>query len=234
MALYFVDDAFSFKFEVENLNCSDKQVSFSDTLPSDLTWVGDSLATAMTISNTNSYSATQSITTDMKVPPGKSFISLDAVGSAAATYNNQASFTVNGNNYLSDDPNQAGDQDQRPVTVSATPLPYADVTLTKSASQTSVDQKKSLTYTITFTNNEATPVKVNFSDAIWPESTYVTNTLTNPNGGTVPSDYSADNTLDIMDMTLTVGNSTLSIQVNSNSTPITETLYNEVKIRPAR
>ncbi len=225
-----VDEPFTFAFEVENLSCQDQTTTFADTLPAGLTYLGESLITPLS-GTENSYTGTQSLViTNLIVPPGKSTLNIDAQGSTAGTYNNQASITVGGNSYLSDDPNQAGSTDSTPVTLVASPFPTADIVVNKSASVATIDQNQIFTYSVQLTNNEATPVTVHFHDVLDGQMTYVAGSLVNPNGGTVQA-YAGEAVLDVYTMTLPVGLSTLHMQVNTNSTPYTN-VVNIAEVTP--
>jgi uncharacterized repeat protein (TIGR01451 family) len=225
-----VNEPFTFAFELENLSCQNKTTTFADTLPAGLTYIGESLITPLS-GTENVYSGTQSLAlTNLIVPPGKSTLNIDARGSAAGTYNNQASITVGGNSYLSDDPNQVGSANTTPVTLIASPFPVANLAVSKSASVATIGQNKTFTYTVQLTNNQATPVTVHFHDVLDGQMTYVAGSLVNPNGGTVQA-YAGESVLDVYTMTLPVGLSTLHIQVNTNSTPFTNTV-NVAEVTP--
>ncbi|MBO0614634.1 hypothetical protein [Thiothrix fructosivorans] len=229
---HFAGDDITFKFELENLNCGDKTIDFSDTLPAGLTWADDSLATALTLANTNDYKGSQSFNTSITLPPGKSYLMLDASAATVGTFQNQASVTVNGNNYLSDDPSQAGAANPTPVVISAQPYPTAKVAVSMTADKATVSQNGTFTYTITFNNTETSPVKVNFRTAPWAGSSFVANTLTNNNGGTVMGDYATESNLQIDGMVLPVGTSTITIQANSNDVAIDTVMTVAAEITP--
>ncbi|SEB00615.1 Alpha-tubulin suppressor [Thiothrix caldifontis] len=228
----FVGDDVTFKFELENLSCGAKTVNFSDTLPAGLKWADDSLATALTLADTNEYKDSQNFSTTVTLPPGKSYLMLDATAAAEGTFQNQAGFTVNGNNYLSDDPAQAGAADPTPVVISPQPYPTANVAVSMTADKASVPQNGIFTYTVTFNNTESNPVKVNFRTAPWAGSSFVANTLTNSNGGTVVGDYAAESNLQIIGMTVPVGTSTLTIQANSNTLATGTQMVTAAEITP--
>ena len=225
-----VNEPFTFAFELENLSCQNQTTSFADTLPAGLTYIGESLITPLS-GTENVYSGTQSLAlTNLIIPPGKSTLNIDAQGSAAGTYNNQASITVGGNSYLSDDPNQVGSANTTPVTLIASPFPTANLAVSKSASVATIGQNKTFTYTVQLTNNQATPVTVHFHDVLDGQMTYVAGSLVNPNGGTVQP-YAGESVLDVYTMTLPVGLSTLHMQVNTNSTPYTN-VVNVAEVTP--
>ncbi|WGZ95557.1 MAG: hypothetical protein QJT81_06100 [Candidatus Thiothrix putei] len=228
----FVGDNVTFKFELENLSCGAKTVNFSDTLPAGLKWADDSLATGLTLADTNDYKDSQNFSTTITLPPGKSYLMLDATAAAQGTFQNQAGFTVNGNHYLSDDPAQAGGADPTPVVISAQPYATANVAVSMTADKATVPQNGTFTYTVTFNNTESNPVKVNFRTAPWAGSSFVANTLTNSNGGTVIGDYAAESNLQIVGMTVPVGTSTLTIQANSNDLALDTQMVTAAEITP--
>ncbi len=229
---HFAGDDVTFKFELENLNCGDKTIDFSDTLPAGLTWADDSLATALTLAETNDYKGSQSFNTKVTLPPGKSYLMLDATAATVGTFQNQASVTVNGNNYLSDDPSQAGAANPTPVVISAQPYPTAKVAVSMTADKATVSQNGTFTYTITFNNTETNPVKVNFRTAPWAGSSFVANTLTNNNGGTVMGDYATESNLLISGMVLPVGTSTITVQANSKDVALDTVMTVAAEITP--
>ena len=228
----FVGDDVTFKFELENLSCGSKTIDFSDNLPAGLSWTADSLATSLDTANTNAYQDSQNFSTSITLPPGKSYLMLDAKAAAQGNFQNQAGFNVNGNHYLSDDPAQAGGADPTPVVISAQPYPAANVSVAMTADKATVPQNSAFTYTVTFTNNESTPVKVNFRTTPWAGSSFVTGTLNNANGGTVIGDYAAESNLQIVGMTLPVGTSTLTIQANSNNLAIDTEMKTAAEVTP--
>ncbi|MFN3785809.1 MAG: hypothetical protein ACK4RS_03110, partial [Thiothrix sp.] len=174
----------------------------------------------------------QTFNTTLTLPPGKSYLMLEAKATAAGTYQNQAQFTVNGNTYLSDDPASTGATDPTPVVVSAPPYPTANVSVSMTADKAVVQQHDTFVYTVTFNNQETAPVKVDFRTAPWAGATFVADSLTNPNGGTVLGDYATENQLQIMGMTLPVGVSTLSIRVNSNDVAVGTKMVVAAEITP--
>ncbi|OQX04063.1 MAG: hypothetical protein BWK73_37430 [Thiothrix lacustris] len=229
---HFAGDDVTFKFELENLNCGNQTVDFSDTLPAGLKWADDSLATALTLANTNDYKGSQSFNTSITLPPGKSYLMLDATAANVGTFQNQASVKVNGNNYLSDDPSQAGAANPTPLVISTQPYPTAKVAVAMTADKSTVSQNGTFTYTIAFNNTESNPVKVNFRTAPWAGSSFVANTLTNNNGGTVMGDYATESNLQINGMVVPVGTSTLTVQANSNDVALDTVMTVAAEITP--
>ncbi len=228
----YVGDQFTYKFELENLGCAAKTVDLNDTLPDGLTWVDDSFSTSLATANTNDYKNGKAFSTTVTVPPGKSFVMLDAKATATGTYNNQAAVAINGNTYLSDDPAQPGYADTTPVVISTQPYPDAKVSLAMSVDKATVLQNGTFTYTVTFNNTEASAVKVNLKTTAWAGSSFVANSLNNTLGGTVIGNYAADNNLQIMGITVPVGTSTITIQANSNSLAAGTELVTHAEITP--
>ena len=228
----YVGDQFTYKFELENLSCAAKTVDLNDTLPDGLTWVDDSFSTSLATANTNDYKNGKAFSTTVTVPPGKSFVMLDAKATATGTYNNQAAVAINGNTYLSDDPAQPGYADATPVVISTQPYPDAKVSLAMSVDKATVLQNGTFTYTVTFNNTEASAVKVNLKTTAWAGSSFVANSLNNTLGGTVIGNYAADNNLQIMGITVPVGTSTITIQANSNSLAAGTELVTHAEITP--
>ena len=228
----YVGDQFTYKFELENLSCAAKTIDLNDTLPDGLTWVDDSFSTSLATANTNDYKNGKAFSTTVTVPPGKSFVMLDAKAAATGTYNNQAAFAINGNTYLSDDPAQPGYADATPVVISNQPYPDAKVSLAMSVDKATVLQNGTFTYTMTFNNTEASAVKVNLQTTAWAGSSFVANSLANALGGTLVGDYATENNLQIMGITVPVGTSSITIQGNSNSLAAGTELVTHAEITP--
>jgi uncharacterized repeat protein (TIGR01451 family) len=163
--------------------------------------------------------------TGVTVPAGKSFILIDAIASTTGTLNNQASFNVNGRNYLSDDPAIAGSTNPTPVTIAAGE-PDGDVTITKTVDKSASQQNGVVKYTFTIKSNNANSTVVNFDDALPLSAKYVASTLTYSGGGTV-TPYAGLSNLIIRNISVP-GNGTVSFTVDANvgTSPIDSTVRN--------
>jgi uncharacterized repeat protein (TIGR01451 family) len=210
-------DTVSYTFKVTNADCSAKTLNIVDDLPTGMTWVGDSYTSALSGGAFNYYGNSNHFSlSGVSVPSGVSTFTLDAVANASGTKNNQASFIVNGHQYLSDDPNQATYPDPTPITVGA-PLIMPPVSLTKAVSTPSVLGTATQTFTYTITNLGGSPITMNFSDVLVADTmTYVAASLSSTLGG-VASAYGGDGVLFINNMTIPIGSSTFTVQVAMNN-----------------
>lgn len=221
-------EPFTYEFMVQNLDCNDKTVDLTDVLPSGLTWDDGSLSTVLTYNSVNAYGSGQTLTImGIVVPPGNSYILIDAIPSATGTLNNQASFSVDGSNYLSDDPTIAGAENPTPVTIAAG-KPVGEVVTTKTVDELAVQQNETLTYSFDIKNNSSLATIVNFDDALQYEATYVGASLSPAavGGGTV-TPYANGKSLIIRGITVPANSSvTFTVDVNVGETPVDTTIMN--------
>ncbi|MEN9609254.1 MAG: hypothetical protein RLZZ628_68 [Bacteroidota bacterium] len=212
-------DTINYTFQFNNADCNAKTVNFTDILPSGFTWSPNSWITPLN-GTTNNYGGTNTISiTNMSVPAGLSTFTLSAyAGAVAGTYNNQASFVVNGTTYLSDDPNQVGTSNTTPVTIIAAPT-TAPLTMTKAVSAVSVLSSGVLTFTYTFVNTGGTAIITDFIDEIQPDTVrYKAASLTFGAGMTGTANaYDNVSSLYINNLSIPTGTSTMTVQVEMNS-----------------
>ena len=233
-----VDEAFTYKFIVKNLDCEEKTINFTDLLPSGLKWVDSTLSTALSYASANAYGNTNSLTmSNVTVPPGDSYIYIDAIGASAGNYNNQASFTVGSNSYLSDDPAQAGAANPTPVSLIAN-TPIADLTISKSVNKASALQNEVVKYTYIINNPNATAILTTFQDNL-PASagggmTYVASTLTGTGAALVnPTSYGGTSSIVIRNLSISA-NGSLTVTVDANTGTFTpgQTASNVASVTP--
>ncbi len=211
-------EAFTYKFTFKNFNCTDKVVSFTDALPSGMVWKDSTLATTMTIGSTSAYGGSANLNlTSLVVPTGTSYMYAEAVASTTGVQNNQASFTVNGNTYQSDEPSIAGAANATPVTIIAAPQ-VANLTLTKSVNKTSSPQNGTIEYTLSVKNNGAATVNAQVQDFLEGDATYTADPLVftpaSASTGTVVNTYATTGTLDVRDLAVAAG-ATITIKVKA-------------------
>ncbi|NJN33434.1 MAG: hypothetical protein HC817_03425, partial [Saprospiraceae bacterium] len=233
-------DVATYKFTIQNTNCGDKTINFSDILPtgSGLIWADSSLSTPLSIGTTNAYGNTQTLTlNNVTVPAGTSYIFIDAKTSTNGTFNNQATFSVGANNYTTDDPNAQGTGNQ------ATPLtvidndPEANLTLTKSVDKPTEMQNGIVTYTFTVTNPNATAVNATLEDILPASSTgvsptFVASSLTGA-GAAIVSAYADESELTIRNLAVPAnGNVVITIQVNTGLFAVGDTIKNAATVVP--
>jgi Domain of unknown function DUF11 len=227
-------EPFTYKFTFKNFNCSAKTINFTDALPSAITWKDSTLATAMTLGSTNAYGGAANLNiTNLSIPVGTSYLYVDAIASTntGSPFNNQASFTINGTTYQSDEPSIAGGANPTPVTILAAPQ-VANLTLTKSVDKSSAPQNSVIEYTLSVKNNGSAAVKAQVQDFLQGDATYTVDALVftpaSASTGTTVNTYANEGTLDIRD--LTVGaNSTVTIKVKAKlgtSPAVNDTLSN--------
>jgi large repetitive protein len=227
------NDDFTYKFTLQNNNCGNKTISFSDVLPAaSLSWRDSTLATSMTFTSANAYGNGQTLNlTGLVVPPGTSYLYIDAKGTAAGTFNNQASFVVNGNTYSSDDPDQVGATNPTPVTITALPTP--GIAITKAVDKSQVLQNGVVKYTYVLTNSEASAIPVSFFDALDKSARYVGASLTTIAGTPQIQAYADSAAIVIRDVTIPAnGSITFSIDANVKLTAVGDTVFNVATITP--
>ncbi|MFM2268709.1 MAG: hypothetical protein RL757_2150, partial [Bacteroidota bacterium] len=228
-----------YKFAIQNLDCGNKTINFSDILPSGsgLTWADSSLATSLNFASNNAYGNSQTLTINgLVVPSGISYLVMEAKTSTTGTFNNQATYTVGANNYLSDDPNQSGINSPTPLTVIAND-PDANLTIAKTVNAATAQQNGILTYTFVVTNPNGAAVKATVTD-ILPASTggvsptYVASSLTGASGAIV-SPYDGESSLTIRDLSVPAnGSLTLTIQANVGAFTQGDTIKNVATVTP--
>ncbi len=227
------NEAFTYKFTIQNNNCNAQTVNLNDVLPSGVTWVDSTLATPLTIASTNAYGGSATLNlTGIAVPTGTSYIYVSAKASSAGTYNNQASFTLNSHTYQSDEPSLAGSANPTPITINA--VPTANITVSKSVDKSTVAQNGVIKYTFNIQNNEATAVSTVFEDALDKQATYVASSLTTAALGSAQiSAYAGEGSITIRDLSIPAnGSISFSINANVNATAYGDTVRNSYKLTP--
>jgi uncharacterized repeat protein (TIGR01451 family) len=229
------NEAFTYKFTVLNTDCASKTINLSDVLPSGLTWIDSTLATTLTVGTTNAYGSTQNLSlTNITVPIGISYIYVEAMSANAGTFNAQAVFTVNSNNYLTDEPTLAGTANPTPVTAMA--AQKANMTVAKAVNKTTASVSEVVKYDFTLTNNEATDMTVLFEDALDGDATFVAASMTALSGAsatTTPqvNTYANEGSLTIRDLTIPANSTvTFSIDADVNTTAAGDTVSNRANM----
>jgi large repetitive protein len=233
-----IDEAFTYKFIVKNLDCEEKTINFTDLLPSGLKWVDSTLSTALSYASVNTYGGSNSLVMNgVTVPPGDSYIYIDAIGATAGNFNNQASFTVGSNTYLSDDPAQVGAANPTPVTLIAN-QPLADLAITKSVDKASALQNEVVKYTYIITNPNATPILTTFQDNL-PASaggamTYVASSLTGTGAAIVtPAAYGGTSSIVLRNLSIPAnGSLTFTVDANTGTFTTGQTASNVASVTP--
>jgi large repetitive protein len=212
-------DTISYTFQFNNADCAAQTVNFTDILPSGFTWSPNSLLTPLN-GTINNYGGTNTISiTNMSVPVGLSTFTIDAfAGAAAGTHTNQASFVVNGNTHLSDDPNQVGTSNTTPIVLVAPPT-SAPLTMTKAVSAPTVLNSGILTFTYTFNNTGGSAILTDFTDELLPDTVrYKAASLIYGASMTGTANaYANANALYISNLSIPTGTSTLTVQVEMNN-----------------
>jgi uncharacterized repeat protein (TIGR01451 family) len=210
-------DIVSYTFKVTNADCTPKNIDIVDDLPTGMTWVGGSYTSALNSGTLNNYNNSIRFSlSNVAIPTGVSTFTVDAVVNASGTKNNQASFIVNGHQYLSDDPNQATYPDPTPIIVGA-PLITPPVSISKARTNAVLLGTGIQTFTYTISNLSASPITMDFADQLIADTmTFVAATLSSTLGGTA-SAYGGQGALFITNMTIPVGTSTFTIQVAMNN-----------------
>jgi uncharacterized repeat protein (TIGR01451 family) len=209
-------DTISYTFKLNNVDCAAKTIDIADDLPTGMHWVGNSYTATLTGGTINTYGGTDHFSlTGISVPVGVSTFTLDAVATASGTKNNQASFLINGHTYTSDDPNQTGDTNPTPLSISA-PLITPPVTIVKSVATPALSSTGTQRFTYTINNVGATPITMDFADELVADTmTFVAASLSGTLGGTA-STYAGQGALFITGMTIPVGTSSFTVQVAMN------------------
>lgn len=215
------DEPFAYQFTMINYNCDTSIVQLADQLPAGLSWVDSSLSIDLAYEMANAYGSSANFTlSNLAVPPGKHTFYLDAVAANPGTFDNQASFMVNGNTYLSDDPGLPGEADPATVVVEAN-TPLAGLTIVKYTDKATACQNEAVLYSFDIQNPNADTVEVDFMDNL-PVSadggmTYVVNTLTGQGDASV-NNYAGTGALSIVGLKVPpMGTTTLTVVVNTNS-----------------
>jgi large repetitive protein len=234
-----VDEAFTYKFTVTNLDCASKTINILDGLPSGLTFVDSTLATSLVSTSVNSYGGGSSLNmTGVVVPPGTSYIYVDAKGMTAGTFDNQADFTVGANSYLSDDPAQVGASNPTPVTLVAN-RPLANLVITKTVDKATAAQNEVIKYTYKIDNPNATAILTTFQDNL-PATTaggpfkYVAGTLTGIGSAIVtPTVYGGESSLTLRNLSIPAsGSLTFTVDVNTSGFTTGQTGKNVASVTP--
>ena len=170
---------------------------------------------------------------NITVPPGTSYVYVNAKGTTAGAYPSQATMAVSGgSSALSDDPSVAGPSSPTNVTLTAAD-PLADLAITKAVNNATAQQGTNVTYTYNVTNNGATAVNTTFEDALKGVATYVSGSLTGAPAGAQVNTYANGANLIMRDVTIAAGATvTMSIQVNVAQTPVDSFLYNYAQVTP--
>jgi hypothetical protein len=228
------EEAFTYKFTIQNLNCDDQTINLNDVLPSGLTWVDSSLATSLTVGTTNGYGGTNTLALgNITVPKGTSYIYMDAISATTGTFTNQASFVINGNTYLSDEPSIPGADSPTPITIDQN-APLADISIVKTVDKATTDQNTEITYTYKITNNEASPVKIILQDNLQQKAQYVAASMTGVPGGALVSAYANESSFTIRDLDVpgAGAETVITVKANVKDTGIDSTLYNFATYTP--
>lgn len=232
-------DVATYKFTIQNLNCGDKTINFSDILPngSGLTWADSTVSTSLAIGSTNTYGNTRTLTlNNVTVPAGTSYIYVDAKTSTAGTYNNQATYTVGANNYVSDDPSVTGANSPTALTIIAND-PEANLTITKAVDKATAGQNEILTYTYTITNPNGSAINTTLQDQLPADAsgntpTFVASSLTGI-GSALVSTYAGAASLTIRNLSIPAnGSLTVTIQANTGTYTVGDTIKNIISIVP--
>ncbi|OYU93987.1 MAG: hypothetical protein CFE21_18255 [Bacteroidetes bacterium B1(2017)] len=217
-----VGSPFRYKFKILNTNCAESVIKFTDILPSTVSWIDTTLATNNTYTSVNAYGNTGSLViTGLKVPVGTSFVYASAKGTAVGTYNNQASFTINGNTYTSSRASSTDTVNAPTPIVLVQKLPSPKLTVTKTASKDSTQQNTVVKYTFVVKNPTTIPITTTFTDNL-PASvggavTYVTGTLNGNSNGTINA-YGGTSTLTINNFVIAGGGTeTFTVDVNTGT-----------------
>jgi hypothetical protein len=228
------DEAFTYKFTVQNLNCDAQTINLNDVLPSGLTWVDSSLATSLTVGTTNGYGGTNTLALgNITVPKGTSYIYMDAVSATTGTFVNQASFVINGNTYQSDEPSIPGADSPTPITINQND-PLAAISIVKTVDKATTGQNTEVTYTYKITNNEASPVKIILQDNLQQKAQYVAASMTGVPGGALVSAYANESSFTIRDLDVpgAGAETVITVKANVKDTGIDSTLYNFATYTP--
>ncbi len=220
-------DIITYTFRFNNGDATNKTVDFTDNLPAGFTWIADSYMSPLA-GTPSAYGGMANFSiTGLSVPPGVTTFTIDAKADGTAsvspgtTHNNQASMVVNGNTYLSDDPNQAGTNNTTPVRL-VIPATTAPLSITKSVSPTSTTRGGLVTFTYTFNNTNASAITTEFSDELQPDLvTYKASSLVLGAGLTgTPNVYGGDATLSFTNLSIPVGASTMTVQAMMNNVAV--------------
>jgi large repetitive protein len=228
------EETFTYKFTIQNNNCSDRTISLSDNLPNTLTWIDSSLVSSITVGTENAYGNNRLLSlSNIVVPPGTSYIYVNAKGTTAGSYSNQATMTITGGGtHSSDDPSVSGASNPTVVAITP-PAPAANLTITKAVNKATTEQNTEVTYTFNITNNGGSAVNTLFEDNLRGEAIYVASSLTGAPAGTQVSAYAGEGTLAIRDLNIAAGATvTMTIRANVGTTPVDSLLTNMAQVIP--
>jgi hypothetical protein len=199
-----------------------QMVHFTDILPEGLTWLPNSFVSQLK-GQANEYGGGRTfVMKDIKVPSGLSTFTIDAyVGAATGYYAQQAMFQVNDRLYLSDDPNQLGRSNATALLVGL-PKPDAPLRITKTVSTPTAFNTDILTFTYIFKNTGSNTIFADFMDEIPVDTArYKISSLTFDTGIIgMENLYSNSSSLYINDLSIPIGMSRLSVQVELNGCSI--------------
>jgi hypothetical protein len=215
------EEPFAYKFTMVNYNCDTSLVQLTDQLPGGLSWVDSSLSVGLAYTMVNAYGGSSNLAfSGLAVPPGTHTFYVEAVAAASGTFDNQASFDVNGNTYLSDDPGLPNEADPTTVVVAAN-SPLANLSIVKSVDTPTACQNEAVTYSFEIQNPNSDTVSVDFMDNL-PVSvdggmTYIVNTLTGQGSASV-NNYAGTGALSITGLKVPpMGNVVLSVSANTGT-----------------
>ncbi len=225
----FTCEEVTYSFEITNSNCNDKTINFDDVLPSGMLWKVeglsevDLLAAGATI---NTYEDTNTLDIDGITVPAQSTFYFKATAyfedtATAGTYGNQANFTLtdNLNNYNSYDANDLTTPNPTNLIAQVATTPYVPTATMSLSSADCYLENNVRKVTVDFNNTSGTAVSnIELFLKLDGNATIVDGTLVNPNGGTIfPATYGGEQTIEIIGLTIPVGTSQLTFDVNVNN-----------------
>ena len=226
------------EFEIVNSTCKDTTVDITDTLSGANKWVAESLTSDGAYTSANAYGGAALLyVKGITAKPGSTFVRATLIGDAAGNFTNQGDYTINGVTAKTDNPATSA-YDSTPYVYLVSTKIKPDITITKTADKTTVDQNGIITYTLKVENKSSAPVLANLTDTLRGPSTltqtkakYVPGTLVNPVGGTVigngtANSYGDGTILAINNATWPVGITEIKVQVNVKDEPVGNVLPN--------
>ncbi|APD06468.1 hypothetical protein UJ101_00937 [Flavobacteriaceae bacterium UJ101] len=231
-----------YNFEIVNSNCADKTVNISDVLPSGMLWVKEGLTEAkLSGAIINDYANTDTLSINDIVIPGGSTLSFSALAyfdssATAGTYNNQATMTVkNGvaGPYLSYDANNLKTPSVTSLTANSGSKPYIpEATMSINSTECYPDKSNTTrTVSIEFNNTSGSDVDgINFSTILPENAIIVDGTLSSLLSGSLVTAYGNTEILDIENMTIPNGKTTITFQLNTNASEQDLIFFGEVSL----
>ncbi|MCP9747088.1 hypothetical protein [Lacihabitans sp. CS3-21] len=217
-----------------NENCDPRVINFSDVLPPQLEYIpgtyNDSDMPAGTLQPT--YSGQNFSFNALSVPPGSRsvYVGVRPTGTATPnTYNTQGNYTVTSSGKSYTTIGDSGDFGPTAMTIHAgTPVAKPD-TMYMTVNKTCFTVGDTLTYTVSFVNNTASSIpKVQFQNFVdSTKMSFIGGSLNTTFGGTANT-YTGASYLDIQNMTLPLGGSSLSYKVRVLAAA--DTLRNQAEI----